>query len=138
MYDFPATIYLLSGWLRMRYPGVDWSSHEAGHLPETLLGWKASPHFGPFHLLSRLLKGGGFILIASAWRVLYEAQRRKVLPTTGPYARIRHPRYVGLILIMRGFLVQWPIILTVIMFPVLVWAYLCLARKEERDCLATF
>lgn len=138
MYGFPLTIYLLSGWLQTRYPGIDWFSHDAGHLPEMLLGWKANPHFGPFHLLSSLLIGGGFILIASAWRVLYEAQRRNVLATAGPYARVRHPQYVGFVLIMLGFLAQWPTLLTVIMFPVLVWMYKRLARKEERDCLATF
>lgn len=138
MYGFPLTIYLLSGWLKARYPGIDWFSHDAGHLFEMLLGWKTNPHFGPFHLLSAVLIGGGFILIASAWRVLYEAQKRKRLATTGPYAHLRHPQYLGFILIMLGFLVQWPTILTVAMFPILVLMYVRLARREERDALNTF
>ena len=62
MYGFPLTIYLLSGWLQSAYPGIDWFSHNAGHLPETLFGWRANPHFGPFHLLSFVLIGGGFWL----------------------------------------------------------------------------
>src|SRR3546814_7034647 len=66
MYGFPLTIYLLSGWLQSRYPGVDWSTHDAGHLLEELFGWRGNPHFGPFHLLSFAFIGGGFILIASA------------------------------------------------------------------------
>jgi methanethiol S-methyltransferase len=138
MYGFPLTIYLLSGWLQSRYPNVDWFSHDAGHLLETLLGWKANPHFGPFHLLSFALIGGGFILIANAWRVLYEAQRRGELATTVPYAHVRHPQYVGFILVMFGFLLQWPTLLTLAMFPALVWMYARLARSEEREVEAEF
>ena len=138
MYGFPLTIYFLSGWLQSRYPGVDWLSHDAGHLLELLFGWKANPHFGPFHMLSFIFIGGGFVLIASAWRVLYEAQQRGALATTGPYSYVRHPQYDGFILIMFGFLLQWPTILTLAMFPVLVWMYVRLARQEEREALATF
>ena len=133
MYGFPLTIYALSGWLQSSYPGVDWLSHDAGHLPEMLFGWQANPHFGPFHLLSFALIGGGFILISASWRVLYEAQRRNALATSGPYAHVRHPQYDGFILIMLGFLAQWPTLLTLAMFPVLVWMYVRLARQEEAD-----
>jgi methanethiol S-methyltransferase len=138
MYGFPLTIYLFSGWLQSRYPNVDWFSHDAGHLLEMLLGWKANPHFGPFHLLSFAFIGGGFILISNAWSVLYEAQRRGELATTGPYAHVRHPQYVGFILVMFGFLLQWPTLLTLMMFPVLVWMYVRLARSEEREAEAEF
>lgn len=68
MYGFPLTIYLLSGWLGSRYPSVNWLSHDAGHLLETLFGWQVNPHFGPFHLASFVLIGGGFMLIARGWR----------------------------------------------------------------------
>jgi methanethiol S-methyltransferase len=138
MYGFPLTIYLLSGWLQSRYPNVDWFSHDAGHLLEMLFGWKANPHFGPFHLLSFAFIGGGFILISNAWRVLYQAQRQGELATTGPYARVRHPQYLGFILVMFGFLLQWPTLLTLAMFPVLVWMYVHLARQEEREARAQF
>jgi protein-S-isoprenylcysteine O-methyltransferase Ste14 len=138
MYGFPLTIYLLSGWLQSRYPDVDWFSHEAGHLPEMLLGWQANPHFGPFHLLSMVFIGGGFVLISAAWRILYEAQRRGALATTGPYAHVRHPQYLGFILIMVGFLLQWPTLLTLAMFPVLALMYVRLALREEREVAAVF
>jgi methanethiol S-methyltransferase len=138
MYGFPLSIYFLSGWLQSRYPGIDWFSHDAGHLLETLFGWKTNPHFGPFHLISFVLIGAGFVLIAGAWRVLYEAQRRHVLAITGPYRYVRHPQYVGFILVMLGFLVQWPTLLTLAMFPVLTVMYVKLATREERDALAEF
>jgi protein-S-isoprenylcysteine O-methyltransferase Ste14 len=138
MYGFPLTIYLLSGWLASRYPGLDLFSHNAGHLWETLLGWKGDPHFNPLHLVSSGLIFSGFILLSSAWKVLYEAQRNHTLATAGPYAYIRHPQYAGFVLIMLGFLLQWPTLLTMLMFPVLVYMYVRLARWEERDVLAEF
>jgi protein-S-isoprenylcysteine O-methyltransferase Ste14 len=138
MYGFPLTIYFLSGWLQSRFPGVDWLSHDAGHLLEMMFGWKTNPHFGPFHFLSFIFIGGGFWLIAAAWRVLYAAQQQRALAVTGPYAVIRHPQYVGFILVMFGFLLQWPTILTLTMFPVLTFMYVRLAKSEERDAIAEF
>ena len=138
MYGFPLTIYLLSGWLGSRFPGVDFMSHDAGHLLEVLFGWRANPHFGPFHILSNVFIFGGFILLASAWRVLYEAQRARRLAVTGAYARIRHPQYVGFVAILFGFLLQWPTILTVVMFPILVLMYWRLALREEREVREQF
>lgn len=138
MYGFPLSIYLLSGWLQSRYPGVDWFTHDAGHLLEMMFGWGGNPHFGPFHLLSFVLIGGGFILIAAGWRVLFEAQRRGILATGGPYDYVRHPQYVGFILVLAGFLVQWPTLLTLAMFPVLVVMYVRLAKREEAESRAVF
>jgi len=138
MYGFPLTIYLLSGWLGNRYPGLNLLSHDAGHLWRTLLGWHGNPHTDPLHILSNLLIGGGFLVLASAWRVLYEAQRSHTLATTGPYAYVRHPQYGGFILIMLGFLLQWPTLPTLVMFPVLVVMYVRLAHREEREALAEF
>ncbi len=138
MYGFPLTIYFLSGWLQSRYPNVDWFSHDAGHLLEMLLGWKTNPHAGPFHILSFIFIGGGFIFISAAWRVLYEAQQHRSLATAGPYSYVRHPQYLGFILIMFGFLLQWPTILTLAMFPVLVGMYVHLAHQEEREVRAEF
>jgi methanethiol S-methyltransferase len=39
---------------------------------------------------------------------------------------------------MLGFLVQWPTLLTLVMFPVLVLRYGRLARREEQEALAQF
>lgn len=138
MYGVPLTIYLLSGWLQSRYPNLDPFSHDAGHVWWTVLGLGGNPHFNPIHLLSNLVILGGFILLSSAWRVLYKAQRSGTLAVTGPYSYVRHPQYDAFILIMFGFLIQWPTILTLPMFPILVWMYVRLARHEEREALAEF
>src|SRR5262245_41151308 len=139
MYGFPLTIYLLSGWLQRRYPGLDVLSHDAGHpLGKTLLGWQGNPHLNPLHLLSNALIAGGFIVLAQAWPVLYAAQQRGELATTGPYAYVRHPQYAAFIVIMFGFLLQWPTLLTLVMFPILTWTYVGLAHREEAEVRATF
>jgi methanethiol S-methyltransferase len=138
MYGFPLTIYLLLPWLSQTFPGVDFLSHDAGHLLEVMFGWKVNPHFGPFHLASNVLIFGGFILLSSAWQVLYKAQKNHAVATTGPYAYVRHPQYIAFILIMFGFLLQWPTLITLAMFPVLLVVYARLAKSEERDSLAEF
>ena len=138
MYGFPLTIYLLSGWLSTRFPGVDFLSHDAGHLLELLFGWRANPHFGPFHLVSNVLIGLGFWLLAASWNVLYRAQRSHRLASAGPYAHVRHPQYVAFVVIMFGFLLQWPTLVTLVMFPILVFMYVRLARREEQEGRAEF
>lgn len=138
MYGFPLTIYLLSGWLGRQFPGVDFWSHDAGHLLETLFGWRVNPHFGPFHILSNILIFGGFWLLVASWNVLYAAQRDHRLATEGPYSRVRHPQYAAFVVIMFGFLLQWPTLVTLAMFPILVWVYARLARQEEAAARAEF
>jgi methanethiol S-methyltransferase len=138
MYGFPLTIYLLSGWLVSKFPGIDFLAHDSGHLLEVMFGWRSNPHFGPFHIVSTVFIFGGFILLASAWKVLYAAQQERKLATTGPYAHVRHPQYTGFILIMVGFLFQWPTLVTLTMFPILVYMYVRLARQEEQEVLVEF
>lgn len=75
----------------------------------------------------------GFFFLAGAWRVLYAAQQEGKLATSGPYARIRHPQYAAFIVIMVGFLLQWPTLVTLVMFPILVTFYVRLAHREERE-----
>lgn len=133
MYGIPLTIYVLSGWLQTRYPDIDLMSHDSGHLWTTIIGTDGNSHLGALHILSNVFIAGGFILLAAAWPVLHAAQKKHQLASTGPYARMRHPQYVGFVAIMAGFLLQWPTILTLVMFPFLVAMYVRLAFIEERQ-----
>ena len=138
MYGFPLTIYLMSGWLQTKYPTLDLMSHNSGHLWSTLLGEKGDPHFGVLHIASYVFLGLGFYLLSAAWNVLYHAQRANRLAKTGPYARVRHPQYVAFVMILLGFLLQWPTLLTLVMFPILVAMYGRLAVTEEREMRERF
>lgn len=137
MYGYPLTVYLLTGPLGGLVPGVD-LSHDAGHLWVELSGWRGDPHLSPFHVASWLAIGAGFWLVAAAWRVLHAAAAVGELATTGPYARVRHPQYGGFALIMIGFLLQWPTVATLLMFPVLLAVYRRLALREEREVAGRF
>ncbi len=134
MYGYPLTIYLASSALGDKLP----LSHDGGHLWSDLIGWPYDPHLSPFHLVSYLLIGAGFWLISVAWQRLVAAQRAGLLATSGVYARIRHPQYAGFLLIMTGFLLQWPTLVTGLMYPVLVVAYRRLAISEEREVRERF
>jgi protein-S-isoprenylcysteine O-methyltransferase Ste14 len=135
MYGFPLTVYLLSGWLGDSVPWLN-LTHDNGHLLNGLIGWTGDAHVSPLHLVSYALIGAGFWLIASAWRRLWAAAQAGRLATDGAYRHIRHPQYSGFMLIMVGFLFQWPTIPTLIMFPVLVIVYRRLAIGEEREVAA--
>ena len=135
MYGFPLTIYLLTGWLGDAYPVLQPFNHKFGHL------WVVV--FGGSDLAWALVMGGslalmlaGFVLLSKGWRQVHGAGGRMV--ADGLYAYVRHPQYTGLFLVITGFLVQWPTLLTVLMAPILLYAYVRLARSEERHMLKQF
>jgi len=138
MYGFPLTLYFLSGWIQRWFPQADLLSHDAGHLWWTLSGQQGNPHFGVLHIFSNVAIGLGFLLLSASWHVLYHAQRSHRLAKTGPYRWIRHPQYVAFVTIMFGFLLQWPTILTLAMFPLLVLMYARLAKAEEVESARAF
>jgi protein-S-isoprenylcysteine O-methyltransferase Ste14 len=132
MYGFPVTIYFLSGWLQSAFPQTDIFAHNNGHLWYSFFGFEGDPHFNPIHLLANLLVFVGFYVIYKAWKILHPAQQGGILAITGPYAHVRHPQYTGFILVMAGFLFMWPTLLTLLMFPIMVFIYFRLAKQEER------
>ena len=136
MYGFPLTVYLLSGWLSSRFPGINLFSHESGHIWYTLLGYQGNPHFHPLHIASNILIGGGFLLLLYSWHVLYRAQVSGRLATAGPYRLIRHPQYAAFIVIMFGYLLQWPALSTAVIFPIMVWIYIRQARREDEQLMS--
>lgn len=138
MYGFPFTIYLLSGWFQSKFPQSDIFSHENGHLWQTLFGFQGDPHMNPIHLFSNVLIIAGLVIIYRAWKKLLSAQTNNTLAVTGPYALVRHPQYCGFLLVMAGFLIMWPTLSTLILFPIMVMVYFRLSRLEEKLVRAEF
>lgn len=134
MYGYPLTVYLAGSVLGDEL-GL---SHDAGHLWADLVGWRGDPHLSPFHFASWVLIAGGLWLIAAAWRRLHAAAQEGRLATDGPYRSMRHPQYLGFGAIMFGFLLQWPTLPTLAMFPILLIVYRRLATSEEREVAAAF
>lgn len=137
MYGFPLTIYLLTSYFGNRFSNLDFS-HDNGHLLSTLLGIKGDPHFNILHIISNVLIIGGLILTAKAWNILYKSKRGNCLAASGPYKYIRHPQYLAFILIIVGFLIQWPTIITLLMAPILIARYTRLGKEEEKIMLGKY
>ncbi|MEA2079082.1 MAG: isoprenylcysteine carboxylmethyltransferase family protein, partial [Pseudomonadota bacterium] len=135
MYGFPLTIYLLTGWLGDAYPVLQPFNHEFGYLWVVVFGGSDLAWAGVMGA-SLALMLAGYILLSKGWRQVHGARGRMV--TDALYAYVRHPQYTGLLLVISGFLVQWPTLLTVLMAPVLVYAYVRLAFSEERHMLGRF
>lgn len=135
MYGFPLTIYILTGVLGSKYFALNPFSHASGHLWLTFFGGGATM-LTVIHLISNTLVFIGFIIMWKGWKLIHAA--KSGLVTEGTYAHVRHPQYSGLFLIMIGMLIQWPTIITAVMFPVLVFVYYRLSKKEENDMIELF
>ena len=128
MYGFPLTIYFLSGFLGLNIP----LTHEKGHLLGDLLlylgignGWLI------VMIISTILLIIGLGWIIKGWKLVYHSKGKLI--TKGIYSRMRHPQYSGILLVTFAFLIQWPTLITLIMWPFLLVMYYRLAKREEKD-----
>lgn len=115
MFGFPLTIYFISsyfGRLSFRNEFLDYMN-SAG-MP-----------------IGLIITGFGLVLVIAGWRPVYRS--KEDLVAKGVYRYVRHPQYLGLILVTLGWLIHWPTILAVVMWPILVFMYYNLAKKEEKE-----
>lgn len=131
MYGFPLTIYLLSTYFGLKIPFL----HIRGHLWASLFNLSDGVAMFICQTGSLLIVLGLILLGVGWWRIYKE---KEGLVTEGVYSYIRHPQYLGLMLIPIGALIQWPTPITAAMFPFLIIAYRRLARKEERELAEKF
>lgn len=77
----------------------------------------------------------GILLIAGGWVQIHRATD---IVKTGLYRSIRHPQYTGIFLFTLGWILHWPSIVTLILWPILMLAYIWLARQEEKQAITEF
>lgn len=137
MFGIPLTIYLLAPLL-----GADVSRfgmHES-HLWAYLISRAGNVTMSAALRVILIVSAGlllvGFTLIALGWKEVYRGAGGLV--TGGLYSRLRHPQYLGLILVIAACLIQWPTVLTIILAPFMIARYLLLAQEEDRDLEARF
>ncbi len=135
MYGIPLTIYILTSTLGSRYPVIDPFTHVNGHLWVALAGGSMYV-WGLVMLVSNGAMLGGLIIMGKAWKQIHGAKGE--LTTAGLYRWVRHPQYSALFLITVGMLIQWPTIITAAMWPVLMFMYYRLARREEKEMESRF
>ena len=114
MFGFPLTIYFISSY----FGQVVFQS--------TFLDYMTSIGMP----IGYIITGVGLLLVIFGWRPIY---RTEDMVTKGPYRLLRHPQYLGFLLITGGWLIHWPTVPTIIMWPVLVLLYYKLAKKEEKE-----
>lgn len=136
MYGFPLTIYVLSSLF-----GVTLSfGHAEGHLLGVLLskaGLISMEAAWAFVMVtSSAVIFLGLFLMSKGWSMIHASSGELV--TGGIYRYVRHPQYLGLIVMTVGLLIQWPTIITLAMWPVLVLMYYRLAKREENEAVEAF
>ncbi|GAB6138209.1 methyltransferase family protein [Halanaerobaculum tunisiense] len=134
MYGFPLTIYFLTSVLGYKLPVLNPLAHESGHLLASF-GVGVDKAIIVCQIGS-LIFGLGMLIIGIGWWQIHRSNGELV--TDGIYSYIRHPQYLGIFLLTVGMMIQWPTISTLIMWPVLIYSYYRLAKKEERDVLDEF
>ena len=73
----------------------------------------------------------GSILVGKAHRVLFKKKSRGLI-TTGIFARVRHPMYLGIILIYLGYMLGTMSLLSILPWLLIVYLYAKMADHEER------
>ena len=133
MYGFPLTIYLLAHFFGISIPLDHMSGHLLGDLI-TLLG--LGNGWFIVMLVSNILLVLGIWIISIGWQLVYEAEG--ALVTHGIYQYMRHPQYTGIFIITVGFMIQWPTLATLLLWPFVIALYVKLAKKEEQDVLHAY
>lgn len=132
MYGFPLTIYFL-----VRFFGFD-STYLSANLWSTLIGVGETGMMVSM-IIGYILLFTGFGIFLKGWRQLYKAHQENRLATGGLYSLVRHPQYTGLFIALFGEgVVHWPTLFSVGLFPIIVFVYYRLARKEEQKTIEKF
>ncbi len=130
MYGFPLTIYFVSKY-----------TSQAVKCAEMVFGFEwLGVSFGMeiAMVYASLFIAVGTILIMVGWATLYRNSKKDTFVLSGIYRYSRHPQYLGFILIVFGWMLDWPTIITLVFAPVLIYKYVNVCWIEEREILKEF
>jgi len=136
MFGIPLTIYFLSSFLGAPLTPDPLHGHLLAATLAILGFWTIDVGVSVVMVVSIVMLLVAAYLIIEGWRTVYRGGGGLV--TAGLYSHVRHPQYLGIILSSIAFLIQWPTIPTLAMFPILVLAYYRLAKKEEKEMAKRF
>jgi protein-S-isoprenylcysteine O-methyltransferase Ste14 len=124
MYGIPLTTLLAAGLFQT--PGIKVPNPV---FEFTLLGVPLVMSMAMLYGTILMVMGAFFVLLG--WITLYRNKNKLV--TTGIYSLSRHPQYLGFILIVLGWFIGWPTILTAVFTPILVYRYVKVSQDEEKS-----
>lgn len=132
MHGIPFSMYIISWLVGKNLPeGILW-----GHTLFNQIGY-----IGMY--INIFLAIIAVILIMNGWWNIYKKYWSKetgtgTLVKTGIYKYIRHPQYTGLLLLSLGMLIEWATITMLLLYPIMIFMYVRLAKKEEEDMINEF
>jgi protein-S-isoprenylcysteine O-methyltransferase Ste14 len=132
MYGFPLTMYFFSWFLGYENVATLWYFL----VGVTGLDLFVSIYLGVILPISNIIILTGMFLIVFGWSRIFRA--KDTLVTTGIYAHVRHPQYLGFLLLTLGINFLWTTFSTLILWPILALLYYRLAKEEEKDIEAKF
>lgn len=133
MYGFPVTLYALTRLFGLDVSGAFWDGNLWVYLTGTQVAMLVSMTIG------YSIAFFGVALVIAGWREVYRARKENRMASQGPYAFVRHPQYTGFFLVAFGEgIVHWPTVFSLVAVPIIVMAYVLLARREERQMVDTF
>jgi protein-S-isoprenylcysteine O-methyltransferase Ste14 len=132
MYGFPLTMYIISSFWGFNNVATLW------YLLVGVIGYDTfiSVFLGVILPVSNVIILSSIFLIVFGWRKIFKAKGQLV--TTGIYGQVRHPQYLGFILLTFGIDFLWVTFSTLLLWPILVFLYYRLAKEEERKMAEQF
>lgn len=126
MYGFPLTMYLIASAFGFNNAATLW------YLMSPFTGYDlfVSIFLGVILPISNVIILSSIFLIVFGWRKIFKAKGQLV--TDGIYRHVRHPQYLGFILLTFGIDFLWVTFSTLILWPILVFLYYRLAKEEEK------
>lgn len=125
MYGVPFTLLFFSNYFHSNIP-------MAPHVYTfSFFGVRLGMNFGMAY--GGVIMTIGMLVVVSGWITLYRNIKKTKLVTSGIYAYSRHPQYLGFLMIIIGWCIGWPTIMSIVFTCILTFMYIRVCWKEEKE-----